>query len=279
MKTFIHSIAFLILLMGFGASCGSEVEPGDGPVGEAEQAVCVGITNCPGAHNGVSTCVDNLNCGSCGHRCGPGGICVDGACTCDGSHTYCGDADGCIRTTNLAWDEEHCGSCSPCGAGQACSDSECGPRCHYHQDCASGKICVGDKAYWDDGSGAVRDVVYNGGTTSDPTGWDYGACLTRSGSSDADCQSKYEWSGNIGGSDAWLMGSTDDNRIRLFNGICVAAASDPMHCGTSNNNICNGGYDYCMSYSSASAGCHDGQTCPAVSSHAKDVPGYWRQCP
>jgi hypothetical protein len=74
-----------------------------------------------------STCtdprVDVHNCGSCGHACDPGNVCVAGACalSCPSNLTTCGSS--CVDTMT---DPANCQSCGhACATGELCAAGQC----------------------------------------------------------------------------------------------------------------------------------------------------------
>ena len=65
--------------------------------------------------------IDPQNCGSCGHACQAGAICVAGRCRCpndmDSCNGSCADTDS---------DRNNCGACGHvCPSGETCSDGQC----------------------------------------------------------------------------------------------------------------------------------------------------------
>jgi outer membrane protein assembly factor BamB len=98
------------------------------------------------------------NCGSCGHVCGTGESCVNGACqaSCAPKQSRCGDV-----CANLATDASHCGSCgTDCALDEVCSAgvcecdaafTRCGSACvdvtsHDAHCGACGNVCAKGKA-------------------------------------------------------------------------------------------------------------------------------------
>ena len=91
---------------------------------------------------------DKANCGSCGNACGPGHICVNGACVCSGGRTDCAGV-----CKDLRADIKNCGSCgSACPTVTTCSNSS-PPVCITDQlicvngscVCPSGKLKCGER--------------------------------------------------------------------------------------------------------------------------------------
>lgn len=75
----------------------------------------------PGVIACTNTRIDVNNCGSCGHRCGPGGSCVASTCACDVMHSLCGAV--CVDLTTNA---SNCGACGhACGPGFTCDAGVC----------------------------------------------------------------------------------------------------------------------------------------------------------
>lgn len=75
---------------------------------------------------------DPLNCGACGHACGPDQICKGGTCLCPPGTTRCGTL--CV---DLQRDTAHCGACfRKCGGprgpggGPACENGKCVYTCY-----------------------------------------------------------------------------------------------------------------------------------------------------
>ena len=119
----------------------------------------------------VAAATDPRNCGACGARCGPLGVCASGSCQCGPETTLCGGS--CV---DLASDPLNCGACgaacpaallctstggvatcaAACAAGQsscdrACVDlfssryhcGACGRACGAGEHCAQG-LCLAD---------------------------------------------------------------------------------------------------------------------------------------
>ena len=104
---------------------------------------------------------DNLNCGGCGITCTGGEACVNGACTCPPSQTFCGGV-----CTNMQTDPANCGSCGKaCATSQGCVGGSCVPltqACQTGNDPETAQPWVICKV---DGSGAwVSHNNANGGS-------------------------------------------------------------------------------------------------------------------
>ncbi len=229
-----------------------------------------GQTECSGACFNEQT--DPNHCGSCSNVCTGGKTCQAGACACPSGQTDC---SGTCR--DLQTDEAHCGSCTTgCAAGEHCraiGAGTCKKDCTYQQDCPSGQICLHNV------NPATADQALFTTNAGDP-----GYCETVSCTTNSDCQANATYgdldpAGYIAG---WgNVNDLDDNGMRCFNNVCIASASDPLHCGGNDTNICpGGGYNCatCLTYAGAAHGC-DGACAPCSNYHSKSTPGYWRDCP
>lgn len=82
-----------------------------------------GLDSCGGVCVDVQTNADN--CGSCGHGCGSGQLCSNGACQCQSGFMACSGT--CV---NIANDPAHCGSCSnACTGSDVCDHGSCSSTC------------------------------------------------------------------------------------------------------------------------------------------------------
>jgi hypothetical protein len=84
------------------------------------QLGCGKVASCP---PDVDLLSSNDNCGVCGHACGAGEVCGNGACMagCPQNQSQCGDT--CSATDS---DPLNCGGCgTACIAGDVCVDSQC----------------------------------------------------------------------------------------------------------------------------------------------------------
>ncbi len=112
---------------------------------------CGGGPACaPGAVCCVDRCVDlrndPTNCGFCGSVCGPGRICVNGACGAAGCIPGCGPSQTCCGTgcTDTFSDPINCGACgNVCRPGQMCLRGACvgEPGCGMGPACTGGTTC------------------------------------------------------------------------------------------------------------------------------------------
>ena len=67
----------------------------------------------------VAAATDPRNCGACGARCGPLGVCASGSCQCGPETTLCGGS--CV---DLASDPLNCGACgAACPAALLCTST------------------------------------------------------------------------------------------------------------------------------------------------------------
>jgi hypothetical protein len=86
----------------------------------------------------ANTATDNINCGACGHTCGTGEVCTNGACalTC-GALTKCSPSTGAPYCANTTTDSDNCGACGiVCGTGQVCSGGVCTLSCGALTKCS-----------------------------------------------------------------------------------------------------------------------------------------------
>jgi hypothetical protein len=109
-----------------GTVCVGGICTGDCTSGQT--ACPVAMVGCAGGYHCVNTTSDTMNCGACGHACGPALACRNGCCVpydCPAPLEQC----GCNETAtcaDLQNDSQHCGSCTNrCAAGQACVNGVC----------------------------------------------------------------------------------------------------------------------------------------------------------
>lgn len=141
-------------------SCGHACKPNEichnaecnGTCGDSKsgEVVC-------GADGGLPYCAnlqaDNTNCGTCGHVCTGGELCVSGVCkgACDTSQTLCGIDAGSPYCADLQTDNANCGACgAPCGGSlKACVAGACQNLCTGQQiTCPgdAGSYCVDNQS-------------------------------------------------------------------------------------------------------------------------------------
>lgn len=89
----------------------------------------------------TDTSSDPSNCGSCGHQCLQGEICVGSQCTCAPPNTFCGTQCNLrpCSCSDLLTDSSNCGACgNACPAGTDCQGGTCVKTCCDDLDCGSG---------------------------------------------------------------------------------------------------------------------------------------------
>jgi hypothetical protein len=115
---------------------------------------CPGLTDCGGTCADLDN--DPHNCGSCGHACAEGQVCVEGECGAGGCEdecptlgaiacadppqnglVLCADFDGTDRC--LEW-----GSYTPCDPGRTCADGACAGGCDDECATAGERWCEGE---------------------------------------------------------------------------------------------------------------------------------------
>lgn len=103
--------------------------------GQCQLACDGGYVPCPGSCVDINS--DPDNCGSCGHACTGGQVCVNSNCganPCNYGYHYC-SGSGCVSNTDV----DHCGtSCTPCPSANGtatCDGVSCGIECdaNYHE--------------------------------------------------------------------------------------------------------------------------------------------------
>lgn len=220
-------------------TCGAACEPGLNAKAACFAGKCAlrcspGYADCDGiSSNGCETNVstDALNCGSCGHACGPHEACTSGACSvlvCPAHYADCdGDtANGC--EANLDDDTNHCGVCdavcSPTSATGHCNAGSCVVAACYagYWDCngVTEDGCETRLSSDRNNCGACNNVCPSGECTD-------GICSTESYLSDPN---------NCG-----FQGNQCPACNQCVNGTCVSVppgpefSSDPKNCGCAGN--------------------------------------------
>lgn len=233
MKRRIVAVSCALLgLLTFAACSDDSVSPaGEETVGEVEQAVAETVACMPSY---------------------PGPLCDAGMVCCGYQYGYPGNPGHTGTCAVLSHNPYNCGSCGhACAVGQSCDNGVCVTDCNYHDECPSDKICVWT-GFHANGNGegfAGNDLIL------------YGSCETVTCTVDTDCDSNglhnpaYEPDGDSDTSH-YIAGNppnqANENLLKCCSGKCVATSSDPKHCGSCSNNLCNKGTDTCF------AKCNDG---------------------
>ena len=142
-------------------------QPGPPTPGSCQQA---GTTPCC-----VNLLTDAAHCGTCGHACPPGQVCIHGTCSCPSGLTYCG-----TQCVNTLTDNSNCGACGRlCSPGMACIDGACVLACPAGET-VCGPFCINTLTDPDNCGGCGR-ACPSGMSCSN------GACVTSCPTSETTC--------------------------------------------------------------------------------------------
>jgi hypothetical protein len=230
--------------------------------------VCGAFAKCTpssGAPYCANTTTDNGNCGTCGHACSAGEVCMGGSCgiSC-GALTTCTPTGAPAYCANTMTDNADCGSCGhACGSGQACSSGSCALTCGALTECspATGNPYCANTMTDGANCGTCGHVCGAGETcNSGICALACGAltkCTPASGApycantmtDNSDCGACGQ---ACGAGQACISGScqnTCSSSQQLCDGACTNTSYDPANCGTC---------DHVCSFANASAACAGG---------------------
>ena len=193
------ALGVLLVCVALAApGCGAKQEPVTIPVCDDVDVNC----RCTVAswvicsHVCVDLRYDPANCGTCGHECGGGQVCLAGACT-----GNCGALTACDGRCVGDDDPLNCGSCgTTCRGG--CKKGECVPAV------PAGEMCTGGKTYCPGGCTDISSDVFNCG----------GCGLQCQSVSSDTCYQQADKT-------YWCCHG------KLCNGVCKDVKNDPDNCG------------------------------------------------